>query len=46
MDVKALISKMSFKEKAYQLLQLTSDFFSDRGDVDMTSPIQDFKIAP
>ena len=46
MDIKALISKMSFREKVYQLLQLTSDFFSGSGDVDLTGPIQDFKIAP
>ena len=46
MDFKAMIGKMSFKEKVYQLLQLTSDFFSGSGDVDLTGPIQNFKIAP
>ena len=45
MDIKALLSTMTIKEKAYQLLQLnTLAFAGDKGEVNITGPVSKNEI--
>ena len=45
MDIKAILNKMTIKEKAYQLLQLnTLAFAGNKGDVNITGPVTEMDI--
>ena len=45
MDIKAILEKMSVKEKAYQLLQLNTLAYSvDKGVVKITGPVAQDEI--